>query len=82
PYAKAGGAKPWSKRSATSGGDAEGKPKRHEPKEGSEASPREKSGAKPFWAKNPHGGKGSAKASRTNRPHGKKKTVRKGGKKK
>ncbi len=80
-YAKAGGAKPWAKRSAASAGAAEGKPKRREPKEGSEAAPREKSGAKPFWAKNPRGGKGSTKASRTNRPHGKK-TARKSGKKK
>jgi hypothetical protein len=59
----------------------EGKPKRREPKEGSAAAPREKSGAKPFWTKNPRGGKGSTKASRTNRPHGKK-TARKSGKKK
>ncbi|MHB1857047.1 MAG: hypothetical protein ACYCPM_06395 [Acidobacteriaceae bacterium] len=81
PYAKAGGAKPWAKRSAASAGAVEGKPKRREPKEGSAAAPREKSGAKPFWTKNPRGGKGSTKASRTNRPHGKK-TARKSGKKK
>ena len=81
PYAKAGGAKPWAKRSAAAGGGSEGKPKRREPKEGSDTGSNEKSGGKPFWAKNPRGGKGSAKASRTNRPHGKK-TVRKSGNKK
>lgn len=31
------------------------------------------SGAKPFWTKNPRGGKGSTAASRSNRPRGKKK---------
>lgn len=31
-------------------------------------------GAKPFWAKNPRGGKGSTAGSRTNRPKGKKKS--------
>jgi 23S rRNA pseudouridine2605 synthase len=81
PYAKAGGAKPWAKRSAASAGGEEVGPKRREPKEGPETSPREKSGAKPFWAKNPRGGKGSTAGSRTNRPRGKK-AVRKSGKKK
>jgi hypothetical protein len=81
PYAKTDGAKPWGKRSAASAEGEAIRPKRREPKEGSETSPREKSGAKPFWAKNPRGGKGSSAASRTNRPRGKK-TVRKSGKKK
>jgi hypothetical protein len=76
PYAKAGGAK----RSAASGGE-EAAPKRRERKDGSAAAPREKSGSKPFWAKNPRGGKGSTAVGRSNRPHGKK-TVRKSGKKK
>jgi 23S rRNA pseudouridine2605 synthase len=80
PYAKAGGAKPWAKRTAASGGE-EAAPKRRERKEGSGAGPRETSGSKPFWAKNPRGGKGSTAAGRSNRPHGKK-TVRKSGKKK
>ena len=80
PFAKAGGAKPWAKRSAASGGE-ESAPKRRERKEGTAPSPREKSGAKPFWAKNPRGGKGSTAAGRSNRPQGKK-TARKNGKKK
>lgn len=81
PYVKAGGAKPWAKRSAASGGE-EAAPKRRERKEGTGApSQREKSGSKPFWAKNPRGGKGSTAAGRSNRPQGKK-TVRKTGKKK
>ncbi len=80
PYAKAGGAKPWAKRSAPSGGE-EAAPKRRERKDGSAAAPREKSGSKPFWAKNPRGGKGSTAAGRSNRPRGKK-TARKSGKKK
>ncbi len=81
PYGKAGGAKPWAKRSGASAAGEEVRPKRREPKEGSETSPREKSGAKPFWAKNPRGGKGSSAAGRTNRPRGKK-AARKSGKKK
>ncbi len=81
PFAKAGGAKPWAKRSAASDGEGSA-PKRRERKEGAgTSSPREKSGSKPFWAKNPRGGKGSTAAGRSNRPHGKK-TVKKGGKKK
>ena len=40
-------------------------------KESSGTGPREKSGAKPFWAKNPRGGKGSTAAGRSNRPHAK-----------
>jgi hypothetical protein len=81
PLGKAGGAKPWGKRSAASDGEGSA-PKRRERKEGTgTSSPREKSGAKPFWAKNPRGGKGSTAAGRSNRPHGKK-TVKKGGKKK
>jgi 23S rRNA pseudouridine2605 synthase len=79
-YAKPGGAKPWAKRTAASGGK-EAAPKRRERKEGSGAGPRETSGSKPFWAKNPRGGKGSTAAGRSNRPHGKK-AVRKSGKKK
>jgi hypothetical protein len=77
---KAGGAKPWAKRAAFAEGEAI-KPKRREQKEASETSPREKSGARPFWAKNPRGGKGSTAGSRSNRPRGKK-AARKGGKKK
>ncbi len=81
PYAKPGGAKPWAKRSATAGGE-EPAPKHRERREGTGApSTREKSGVKPFWAKNPRGGKGSAAAGRSNRPQGKK-TARKSGKKK
>lgn len=81
PHAKTDGARPWVKRSATSAAREEIRPKRRELKEGSETSPREKSGTKPFWAKNPRGGKGSSAAGRTNRPRGKK-TTRKSGKKK
>lgn len=80
PFAKAGGAKPWGKRSADSGGE-ESAPKRRDRKESSGTGPREKSGAKPFWAKNPRGGKGSTAAGRSNRPHAKK-AARKSGKKK
>ena len=82
PFAKAGGAKPWAKRSAASDGEGSA-PKRRERKEGAGAGagPREKSGAKPFWAKNPRGGKGSTAAGRSNRPHGKH-AARKSGKKK
>ncbi len=80
PHAKAGGAKPWAKRSAPSGGE-EAAPKRRERKDRSAAALREKSGSKPFWAKNPRGGKGSTAAGRSNRPQGKK-TARKSGKKK
>ena len=80
PFAKAGGAKPWGKRSAASGGE-ESAPKRRDRKESSGTGPREKSGAKPFWAKNPRGGKGSTAAGRSNRPHAKH-AARKSGKKK
>jgi len=81
PFAKGGSAKPWAKRSAASDGEETGL-KRRERKEGTGApSPREKSGVKPFWAKNPRGGKGSTAAGRSNRPQGKK-TARKSGKKK
>jgi 23S rRNA pseudouridine2605 synthase len=79
-FAKAGGAKPWAKRSAASEGDASA-PKRRERDEGATAGPREKSGGKPFWAKNPRGGKGSTAAGRSNRPTGKH-AARKSGKKK
>ena len=80
PPAKAGGAKPWAKRSAASG-DEESAPKRRDRKESSGAGPREKGGAKPFWAKNPRGGKGSTAAGRSIRPQGKH-AARKSGKKK
>jgi 23S rRNA pseudouridine2605 synthase len=80
PFAKAGGTKPWAKRSAASSGE-ESAPKRRDRKESSGAGPSEKSGAKPFWAKNPRGGKGSTAAARTTRPHGKQ-AARKSGKKK
>jgi hypothetical protein len=80
PFAKAGGAKPWAKRSAAPGGE-ESAPKRRDRKEATGAGPREKSGSKPFWAKNPRGGKGSTAAGRSNRPQGKH-AARKSGKKK
>jgi 23S rRNA pseudouridine2605 synthase len=80
PFAKSGGTKPWAKRSAASGGE-ESAPKRRDRKESSGAGQREKSGAKPFWAKNPRGGKGSTAAGRSQRPHGKQ-AARKSGKKK
>jgi hypothetical protein len=79
-FAKTGDAKPWSKRSAAPGGE-ESSPKPRDRKGGTGASSREKSGGKPFWAKNPRGGKGSTAAGRSNRPQGKK-AVRKSGKKK
>ncbi|MES2222536.1 MAG: hypothetical protein V4587_16415 [Acidobacteriota bacterium] len=80
PFGKAGGAKPWGKRSAASDGEGSA-PKRRDRKEGADAGPREKSGAKPFWAKNPRGGKGSTAAGRSHRPPGKH-AARKSGKKK
>ena len=80
PFAKAGGAKPWAKRSAASDGEGSA-PKRRDRKETAGTGPREKSGAKPFWAKNPRGGKGSTAAGRSNRPQGKH-AARKSGKKK
>lgn len=83
PHAKAGGPKPWTKRSsATSVRERSGSPKRQPESSGSSDTPYgKKAGAKPFWAKHPRGGKGSAATSRTNRPHGNK-AGRKGGKKK
>ncbi|HET9101379.1 MAG TPA: hypothetical protein VFN62_13370, partial [Acidobacteriaceae bacterium] len=80
PFGKSGGAKPWSKRSAASGGE-ESAPKRRDHKDGAGAGPREKSGSKPFWAKNPRGGKGSTAAGRSSRPQGKH-AARKSGRKK
>jgi len=79
-FAKAGGAKPWAKRSAAAGGEGSA-PKRREREEGPGVGAREKGGTKPFWAKNPRGGKGSAAAGRSNRPQGKH-AARKSGKKK
>lgn len=78
-FDKMAGRKPWAKRASSDTGEAGVKPKRRERSDASSEKPSgEKRNAKPFWAKNPRGGKGSAAASRTNRPHGKKK----GGKKK
>ena len=83
PYAKAGGTKPWAKRSAAASAGEGGRPpkRRFESSESSGAPSGEKAGAKPFWAKNPRGGKGSVAASRTNRPRGSK-AGKKSGKKK
>ncbi len=91
-FNKGEGAKPWTKR--VSAGGSEDRPKRAEksysevgksgrnegPKQGARPAGKQgaKQGTKPFWAKNPRGGKGSVAASRTNRPRGGKK----GGKKK
>jgi 23S rRNA pseudouridine2605 synthase len=83
PRVGAEGAKPWKKRAYSQGAGFEtraatGKPPRREKFEDSSASrPAGKRDAKPFWAKNPRGGKGSAPASRSNRPR-----VKSGGKKK
>ena len=69
-------------RSDPAASDGEGSaPKRRDRKETAGTGPREKSGAKPFWAKNPRGGKGSTAAGRSNRPQGKH-AARKSGKKK
>jgi len=65
---KTGGAKSGAKR-ASSTGEAGDRPKR---RTSADSSAGDKGGAKPFWAKNPRGGKGSTAAGRTNRPHGKK----------
>ena len=70
---KTGAAKPRTKRAADTG-DAGDKPKR---RERTDSSAGDKGGAKPFWSKNPRGGKGSTAGSRTNRPKGKKKAGKK-----
>jgi 23S rRNA pseudouridine2605 synthase len=86
PYGKTEGTKPWTKRSTSerpdTGRSAGEQPTRGErPAAGAQAG--EKRAAKPFWAKNPRGGKGSVAASRTNRPRGGKKAGgKKNGKKK
>lgn len=81
PEGRADGAKPWVRRSGAFATGEEVGSKRRKPKEGHQSTPREKSGAKPFWAKNPRGGKGSSAGSRSPHPRGKKVT-RKSGKKK
>jgi hypothetical protein len=58
------GAKPWTKRAPATSGEGGDRAK---PRERMDASAGER-GAKPFWAKNPRGGKGSAAAGRSNRP--------------
>lgn len=73
-FGKAGTAKPWTKRVSADRGEAGDKPKR---RERTDSSAGEKGGAKPFWSKNPRGGKGSAAGSRSNRPKGKKKAGKK-----
>ncbi len=87
-YGKAEGGKRWAKRSSSEGRGSEStgtadKPKRREkPTGASGAKAGEKRSAKPFWAKNPRGGKGSVPASRSNRPRVKNGGKKKGGKKK
>jgi len=82
PFAKPGSPKPWTKRTPSEG-DAGDRPPRREGPGSTTDKPAEKRNAKPFWAKNPHGGKGSVAASRSNRPRGGKKSGgKKGGKKK
>ena len=89
PFAgKSGAGKPWAKRSSSKGGsgaDSESGPKRtpretegsprdgRKPRAKTAASSGERAGAKPFWAKNPRGGKGFTSAKRINRSRGKKK---------
>ena len=81
-FGKPGGAKPWAKR-ASSEGEAGDRPKRQETPDSTADRPAANRGAKPFWAKNPRGGKGSVAAGRSNRPLGGKKAGgKKGGKKK
>lgn len=83
PRVGAEGAKPWKKRTYSQGAGFEtraatGKlPRREKFGDSSASGPAGKRDAKPFWAKNPRGGKGSAPASRSNRPR-----VKSGGKKK
>ncbi|MGC1784439.1 MAG: hypothetical protein WA708_18085 [Acidobacteriaceae bacterium] len=83
------GTKPWKKRTDSRGagfdkGAPTGKPPRREKSQGAPATskPGGKRDAKPFWAKNPRGGKGSAAGSRSNRPRVKSGGKKKGGKKK
>ncbi len=79
---KPSGPKPWAARSAKTGDEGQRPPRRDGSEGRGGAKPNEKSGAKPFWTKNPRGGKGSATASRTNRPRGGKFGGKKSGKKK
>jgi len=64
------GTKPWAGRSSFANRGAEDKPRRREKDDAPVGEKSSKPGAKPFWAKNPRGGKGSVAASRTNRPRG------------
>ncbi|MHB8301827.1 MAG: hypothetical protein ACYDC6_03165 [Acidobacteriaceae bacterium] len=73
------GAKPWAKRASSGSGEAGDHPKR---RERTAAPAGERGGTKPFWAKNPRGGKGSTAASRTNRAKPGSKGGKKAGKKK
>jgi 23S rRNA pseudouridine2605 synthase len=76
---KPAGAKPWSKRPSSDDGGGADRPKRPAR---TDASTGERSGAKPFWARNPRGGKGSTAAGRSNRPKSGGKAGKKPGKKK
>ncbi len=83
---KAAGAKPWAARSSAENSAEDKQKLRAKPEARTGEKSGGKSGAKPFWARNPRGGKGSVAASRTNRPRGRsgaqKSGSRKSGKKK